>query len=120
MSKSSGKNIKLIFVANIVVFCLVFFAFSREYLGNRALDREIRAYELRREALEQDRLASFELIEQLSSEYFLETEARTEYGLAAPGEDVIVFAETEPEATPIEPLRERSNPEKWFFYFFGE
>lgn len=99
---------------------MVFFAFSREFLGNRALEREIRQFEERREELERDRLASFELIEQLSSEYFLETEARTEYGLAAPGEDVIVFAETEPEEAPEDTMRERSNPEKWFSYFFGE
>ena len=89
---------RLFFAANILVLFFLLIAFGREYVGNIQIEREIAQLQEEKEELEQDKLHTLALIEQLSSEYYLESEARTKQGLSREGETVYVIQDSEIEA----------------------
>lgn len=114
---------RLFFAANILVLFFLLIAFGREYVGNIQIEREIAQLQEEKEELEQDKLHTLALIEQLSSEYYLESEARTKQGLSREGETVYVIQDSEIEALEHDLVRQQqlnsySNPKRWFLYFF--
>ena len=77
--------------------------------------------------LEQDQLETLSLIEELSSEYYLEQEARSKHGLGREGETLVVIqsdSETdESSATTPEEEAEMAavgNWVRWYYYFFNQ
>lgn len=115
-------------VAIIGLLLFVVFAFLREYVRNIDIATELERMEAENAALNADRLASLELISQLSTETAVEAEARAKLNLAKEGEDMYVFVEE-----PVSPSQHAgegasqfsfgddpglSNPAKWFYYFF--
>ncbi|MBT4856842.1 septum formation initiator family protein [Candidatus Uhrbacteria bacterium] len=117
------KKAKLFVVVNVLILFFLLIAFGREYVGNIQIEREIAELQSERDQLEQDQLDTLALIEQLSSEYYLESEARTKQGFGLEGETVFVIQEGdgvhvsergEEESTSTD----FSNPRKWFLYFF--
>lgn len=110
---------------NVAVLILLIFAFGREYVGNLQIEQEIAMQEAEREDLKQEELATLSLIQQLSSEYFLETEGRTKQGLGKEGEQLVIITGVEEEVSEesagfFEAYTEGgiSNPMRWFYYFF--
>jgi cell division protein FtsB len=114
-----------VFLVNVIIFFFLALAFGREYVSNMQIEREIARFENERNRLEQDNLSLNNLISNLSSEYFLEKEGRTKHGLGEQGETLLVIKEDELPLTGventalIEQSTKRSNPQKWFHYFFG-
>lgn len=114
-----------VFIVNIVVFFFLALAFGREYVTNIQIEREIERFEKERQRLEQDNLSLNNLISSLSSEYFLEKEGRIKHGLGEQGETLLVIKDDQlipAEVTDLsstEEQKQRTNPQKWFDYFFG-
>lgn len=98
-----------------------FLAFGQEYLRNREIAREIASLEAENERLTGQRLTSLQLLDELSSTYWLEAQARRQ-GLAKPGESVVIVpsalqaGEQKGEDVAEEPM---SNPEKWLWRFLA-
>lgn len=122
--RSTWRNITrfgTLFVINIAVLALLGLGFGREYLRNLEIERSIRALEAENTALGGQQLESLSVIQSLSSEYYLEGEARKKHGLAKPGEELVVL-KNDDEATRSAALMEEKtvgNPERWYQYFFA-
>lgn len=111
-----------LFVVGVVVLAFLALGFGREYLRNLEIERSIAALEAENADLEGEQLAALSVIEALSSEYYLEGEARQKRGLARPGEELIVIEEAYAAgiegASATEGDDGISNPVRWFYYFF--
>jgi cell division protein FtsB len=101
----------------------------RESYREWKIDQEIRGLESQIESLEGKKFRLAELIQRLQSEEAVDREARMRLGMHKPGERVIVLKGGEfgdatwndaLPAPPSEPVREQSNPQKWFRYFFHD
>ncbi len=108
----------------MVVLGLLFVGFGREYFRNRQIENEIAALQAEYDRLEGEKLASLTLIESLSSEYYLEREARMKRGLGESGETLVVV--DLPDDVVNNGLVEGvaiddglKNPARWFYYFFN-
>ena len=118
-----AKKTKLFIGLNLIIFFFFVVAFGREYVGHVQIERELKQLEEQRAALEDEQLSTLSLIADLSSEYYLESEARTKHGLAREGETLIVVTDTIQAERDVlgvtdDSLTMMSNPAKWFFYFF--
>lgn len=109
----------------LTILVLLFIAFGREYIGNLQVRYEINASQKEYERVALKKMETQRLIEDLSSEYFVEKEGRTKHGLARPGENVIVVADgidLEQEVAEVRygiaSLEAVPLPERWFYYFF--
>lgn len=109
---------------------LVAFAFVREYVRNIDIATELERMQAENESLNAERLASLELISQLSTETAVEEGARTKLNLAAEGETMYVVedggddmmvsgAESSSDFVTVAADPALSNPAKWFYYFFA-
>lgn len=106
-----------------VVFFFVSLAFGREYIGNKQVQREIQSLEAERARLEQQKDQTMKLIQELSSEYYLEREGRLKHGLAKSGETMVVVEDEENRVDHELALGEEvavpvSYPMRWFYYIF--
>lgn len=116
-------KVSVVLGINLVLLAFLFIGFGREYLRNLEIDREIAALEAEKQSLESQRLESLALIRDLSSEYYLEKEAREKRGLGNPGEKMIIVdtsevVEPEPEVLGVATDESISNPTRWWYYFF--
>lgn len=115
------KKFGTIFLVNIAVLAFLVLGFGREYLRNVEIERSIADLNAQNAALEGQQLESLSVIEQLSSEYYLEGEARKKHGLAKAGEELAIIDGT---ATANDELRtasdvtNSSNAMRWWQYFF--
>ncbi|MBP9827731.1 septum formation initiator family protein [Patescibacteria group bacterium] len=122
MRKTSSIK-RWIVLGNLIALGVLGFAFTREYLRNADIEREIARWESENARLEGDRLAALDLISELSSEYYVEGEGRSKFGLGRPGETLVVVqdgaseVQLEPQAAVVVDSG-YSNPERWFLYFF--
>lgn len=98
--------------------------FGREYLRNREIEREIAQLEAENERLDGQRLEFLDLIDDLSSEYYLEGESRVKQGMAKPGETLVLVDTSDTEARHegqvlgvTDDLQGVSNPTRWLYYF---
>lgn len=110
-----------IFVVNIVLLGFLALGFGREYLRNLEIERNIRMLEEQNAELAHEQLQALAVIETLSSEYYLEGEARKKHGMAKAGEELIIVSDTALQAeheTAVAAAAEVSNPTRWFYYFF--
>jgi len=120
---------RLFFVVGTVLAFFLVVAFGREYLGNLQIDQEIQTLEEEYAALQQEQLETLSLIEELSSEYYLEQEARTKQGLGKEGETLVVIKTTE-EGVEVAggaggdsnegEIQDVPNPIRWYYYFFSQ
>lgn len=118
-----APKFSLFLLVGLGVLGLLFIGFGREYVRNRQIENEIAALQAEHDRLEEDRLASLELISDLSSEYYLEREARMKRGLGEPGETLVVVDlqdELIPQGEVLGATTEDglNNPARWFYYFF--
>lgn len=118
-----AKKARLFVIVNVLILFFLLLAFGREYVGNIQIEHEIAQLQDEKEQLEQDQLDTLALIEQLSSEYYLESEARTKQGLGLSGETVYVIQEGDGQGGSDSGSQQSSevalsNPARWFFYFF--
>ena len=108
---------------NFLVFVFLGLAFGREYVGSLQIRHEIRELESLEAQLGEEQLQTLSLIRDLSSEYYLETEARTKHGLGRAGETLLVIEEGGAADAVVlgvtdESLTFVSNEKRWFYFFF--
>lgn len=107
---------------NLALFLLLGLGFGREYLRNLEIEREIARMQEENARLEEQRLQSMQLIEELSSTYYLESEARKKRGMGEDGETLIVVQGADQVddsiAKDVQIGDDVPNPLRWFYYFF--
>jgi cell division protein FtsB len=121
----SLPKISLVVAVNLVILGFLFVGFGREYWRNIEIERDIAALQAENERLAGQKLESLALISDLSSEYYLESEARTKRGMGEPGEELIIVELPEEQAPEGEVLgiatdESISNPTRWWYYFFNQ
>lgn len=120
--KSKTKQKWFLIVSLVLLFFFVM-AFGREYVGNLQVQYEIEQLEQQKQDQEQLHLETNNLIEQLSSEYFLELEGRVKQGLARDGETVIIIEDDDISNTNSQNvdsgIDSMTNVTLWFYYFFA-
>lgn len=110
------------------LFLMVGVSTVRETYREWKVDQEIRGLQSQVESLEGKKSRLTDLVQRLNAGDGIDKEARTRLGLRKPGERVIILRGLEPGeaswqesfSTPIAaaPATARSNPGKWFSYFF--
>ena len=121
----SLPKISLIVAVNLVILGFLLVGFGREYWRNIEIERDIASLKAESERLSGQKLESLSLINDLSSEYYLEGEARAKRGMGDPGEHLIVVDlpdETAPvgQVAGIATDESISNPTRWWYYFFNQ
>ncbi len=107
-------------VLPVIIFALVAFGFAEEYVRNNDIEAQIERMQAENAALEADRLASLQLIDTLSSTYYVEGEARKS-GMGKEGEQLIIVSDSRQDAekTSVAVLHsDVPNPVRWYEYFF--
>lgn len=126
MTKGGGGKKGIFLLATMVVAGIFVFGFGREYLREREIANQIASLEAENVRLDGKKLEFLDLIDKLSSQYYLEGQARTKEGLAKPGETLLVV-DAGQSATPVtggkvlgvaDAVEEVNNPTRWFYYFF--
>lgn len=117
-------KLSLIVGVNLIVLAFLLFGFGREYLRNLEIERDIASLQSENQRLVGQKLASLSLINDLSSEYYLESEARTKRSMGEPGEQLIVVDLPETGHVEGEVLGASadlgiSNPTRWWYCFFN-
>ncbi len=120
----SWPKLSLVVFVNLIILGFLFIGFGREYWRNMEIEREIAALQAENERLAGQKLASLALISDLSSEYYLESEARTKRGMGEPGEELIIVELPEATVSDDDKLSVAtdasiSNPARWWYYFFN-
>ncbi len=119
----------LLVAASGTLFLVVGVSTVRETYREYQVDQEIRQMQGQIEQYEGRKLSLVELLTRLDSQEALDKEARTRLGLRKPGERVIILQgsngvqatwQDEVQAQPVNQivLDMRSNPKRWFDYFF--
>ena len=121
-------GLPLAFIGSIVLVFVVGIATVRESYRGWKVDGEIQALQAQADALEGRNAKLRQLASALQSDDRMEVEARTRLGMQAPGEHVVVLSGLDATSTwqsslaldvmAQAPTVARSNPEKWFDYFF--
>lgn len=110
------------FIVMLGLLVILSLSVGREFVRNASIKKEIADLEMRQEELKAENFSSMDYIDYLSTEQFLEKEAREKFGKARPGETVVVLepvAESEVEEEKIEELLKLTNTQLWFAYFFN-
>ncbi len=114
----------MIALINLVILVFLFVGFGREYWRNIEIERDIAALQAENDRLAGQQLESLALIGELSSEYYLEAQARTKRGMGEPGEHLIIvdlsLEVDNPElGSDADNGDNLSNPARWWNYFFN-
>ncbi|HRH32339.1 MAG TPA: septum formation initiator family protein [bacterium] len=120
----SLPKISLVVTVNLIILAFLFVGFGREYWRNIEIQRDIAALQAESDRLAGQKLESLSLINDLSSEYYLEGEARTKRGMGEPGEQLVIVdlpdqVKPEGEVLGIATDESISNPTRWWYYFFN-
>lgn len=134
MARSSGSSLgftrwPLFIAASGTLFMVVGISTVRETYREWQVDQEIRHLQTQIEQYEGKKLSLVELLARLDSQEALDKEARTRLGLKKPGERVIILqgadgmqASWQDDVTLSDSQEAapdvRSNPQRWFDYFF--
>ncbi len=113
-----------VFVIGVAVLFLLCLGFGREYLRNREIERNIHDLQVQYDELSGKQLTALSVIQSLSSEYYLEGEARAKHGLAKAGEEEVVIQQAGTAGVAITDTRNEaastSNLLRWYYYFFNK
>jgi cell division protein FtsB len=111
---------KAITVLLVLVLGAVAFVTFELYMQKRQVDIEIARLTEQSDSLSKDNGQLSELIKYLDTPEYKEREAREKLNLKKPGEEVVVLPEGANNGEVASAQAEtRSNPEKWFNYFFS-
>lgn len=112
------KSRSILFGLGILAFLLAL-GIGREYTARLQVQYELQKLTEERDRLIERQAASLDLIDELASEFYLERQAREVYGLAEPGERVIVLPSGGIAAEKDNPYEELSIPMKWMYKLFA-
>lgn len=118
----------MLLIGSIALLLVVGVATVRESYQGWKVDREIQALQAQADELEGRNAKLRDLARALQDPERMEVEARIRLGLQEPGEHVVVLSGLDVTSTwrsavkldvvQEKPEIERSNPERWFNYFF--
>ncbi|MEY4744450.1 MAG: Septum formation initiator [Candidatus Parcubacteria bacterium] len=130
-TQSTGRigrllGLKRVLVANLVVFAVVGWGFSGEYIRNREAQKEVDRLKAQADELEAKNAEIADLGKRASTADVLEREARLKLNLRKPGEQVVVVEAGPGLAAGGNPVPARavgqgkpsSNLARWWKYFF--
>ena len=120
MGRRESKKQKWVIAILAVLLVIFLMAFGREYVGNIQVQHYIEDLQEQKTEAESEQLETMALIQELSSEYFLESEGRTKQGLGEEGETVIVIQDDvdnqEGDGEGVDDGM--TNVARWVYYFF--
>lgn len=116
----------LIFSKFFVVFCLFLFIFilfglAKGMLRSHKVSAEVSQLETEINRLEKQNQDFDQLVKYLNTDTFIEQEAKLKLGLKKANENLVIIPDSEiPDKEDIVVnLENKSNPEKWWAYFFN-
>lgn len=107
---------RLWWVVAIGVVMFVVGGAAREWYANYTTEREIQSLEAQAKKLDARRLELLALSQKLTNGDSLEEQARLNFGLARPGETVVVVRSKTMKSAPITKEIPASNPARWLSY----
>lgn len=114
-----------IFLVLILILVIIFLVgISKACWRDYQIQKEIKALEQEKEHWEKNKIQILNRLNEVKSQDFIEKEARLNFGLAKPGESLVII--TEPvksiaataESTASNPSRPPSNLTNWWNYLF--
>lgn len=90
-----------------------------ETMRERSIERQIGELQTEADRLEAKRQEILEMSERVTSQSFLEREARLRLGLQRPGEKTIIVEKVPTTREEGSEARRTGNMFKWWLYFFG-
>ena len=114
---------RLFFVINGFLFVLIALSFGREFVRSASIQREISALQDEKQSLEERNQSLKDYQEYLSTESFLEKEAREKFGLQRPGETQVfiggeLLGGDEEAKRGIASVQDGTRLQQWAWYFF--
>jgi cell division protein FtsL len=122
---------KLVLILEVLILVLISAALSKEVINRYQIKGEIKKLQNEVSSLEKKNSDLSGLVTQLSSSTYKEEQARLQLGLQKPGESVMVVlgestnsstlqaAQTDSASTPVSTTEKKSNPQRWWDYFFS-
>lgn len=116
----------LFLIANVAVLLVVGMSTVRETYKGWTVDHEIKALEMKAQALEGRKMQLSELAAKMQESDYAEREARAKLNMQKPGEKVVILEGVAATQTtwqidvvtaPPPPAVQMSNPERWWYYF---
>jgi cell division protein FtsB len=114
------------FLAVIVLFFVILFAFLKSYYQDYQVRQEIKKLEQETKDLETKKIESLELLKYVQSDDFAEEKARLEFNMRSPEENVAVVLGGEADGSgslqekqDVIKLEKASNPQKWLRIFIN-
>ncbi|HPN15228.1 MAG TPA: septum formation initiator family protein [bacterium] len=116
----------LFLMANVAVLLVVGMSTVRETYKGWTVDHEIKALEMKAQALEGRKMQLSELASKMQESDYAEREARAKLNMQKPGEKVVILEGVAATQTtwqidvvtaPPPPVVNLSNPERWWQYF---
>jgi cell division protein FtsB len=122
---------------NLLFLVLIIFSFGREFARNWEIQKEIKNLEQQAAALQAEHLEIESLVAAVSTETYLEKEARLKFGLSKVGESEVIISDPFPAVEQdLKNLNSPginqenfdsenssptliANPVKWWYYFFN-
>jgi cell division protein FtsB len=118
---------KIFLLISAVIFGFLLFVLSKKILEGREISQEIKTTEEEITRLESKNSELSELFSYLNTNEFLEQEAREKFNLQKEGESVMVVPESTKKdngkqiaAASEDEVGRRSNPSRWWNYFFNQ
>ena len=115
-------NSKVTLLINVALIFGVGWSLVREVSHGDSVDTQLANLEQEIASLEKQNTGYTDLIGKLGISNFVEQEARLKYGYKKPGEQTLVLREvvaSDGFALSLQPDKNKTNPQKWWNYFFG-
>lgn len=102
----------------IILLIASFVKVGKEIMLRWEIKKEIQTLQAQLDDLESRKSKMDKLISYLKTDEYIEQQARVELGFSKPGEKQINLVDKEPTEGPYQVEDNRSNLEKWYYYFF--
>lgn len=131
MTNPKQKNIpkifqsKVLIVIEIAIVLFLIVAVGQEVVRRKSVQEEVSRLELQIEQLESQNVHLAETLKEMTSENYIEKEARRKLDLQKKGETVILVPHEETDTVLVSKDSQDSseakpaNPSQWWSYFFG-
>lgn len=116
---------KFLALLGLLIIVLISVPLAKKVSKRYAIDEEVRGLETEISELGEKNKDLKKLMTYLESDQFAEEQARLNFNLKKPGEEVVVIQKSPDQGAEAENLassqekKNRSNPEKWLAYFFN-
>jgi cell division protein FtsB len=117
---------KVLVIVGAVISVFMTINLVKAYTENKEIQDRIHALEVNREVVDAENKQLEQTLDYVNTSYYVEKQARDQLNMKRPGEEVVslpperaVPAEEVPTQEDIAKIEQRSNPGKWFDFFFA-